>query len=64
MWQRTLEQVLQGIPGVQCILDDNYENSVQDNGSQERATPHWCQSAAFIPGPGELLPPVPTKLSD
>ena len=22
MWQRTMEQVLQGIPGVQCILDD------------------------------------------
>ena len=22
MWQRTMEQILQGIPGVQCILDD------------------------------------------
>lgn len=22
IWQRTIEQVLQGIPGIQCILDD------------------------------------------
>ena len=22
MWQRTIEQILQGIDGVQCILDD------------------------------------------
>ena len=22
IWQRTMEQIIQGIPGVQCILDD------------------------------------------
>ncbi|XP_052242483.1 uncharacterized protein K02A2.6-like [Dreissena polymorpha] len=30
IWQRTIDQVLQGIPGVQCILDDMVVTGVND----------------------------------